>query len=349
MGMAVPVREGSPILPAGRVEPIRIVTKELALDEQFEAWRDFMAAAIDIEFPAGAESGFDAEQDVWNLGSMALARARMPGGGERVWHHLDRHPLDHWCLVLVIPEREHAAEPELFLRSLARPFEGHGNGADTVISLYVPRDLFRSGAATLDRLDNRIPPGPLAALLADYMLSLSRRLPELPSEAFPAVIEATREMIGACLLPGADRLEAASDILAASTVDRARRIVNQHLGASGFGPVQLGRMLGVSRSRLYRLFEPLGGVTAYIRRQRLLAAHRALLDPLETSAIVAISERVGFPDASAFSRAFRAEFGYSPSHARAALARRTAAPSVRRPGGGASGLSLGDILNRLSA
>ena len=111
----------------------------------------------------------------------------------------------------------------------------------------------------------------------------------------------------------------------------------------------VGRMLGVSRSRLYRLFEPLGGVTAYIRRQRLLAAHRALLDPLETSAIVAISERVGFPDASAFSRAFRAEFGYSPSHARAALSRRTAAPSVRRPGMGSSGLSLGDILNRLSA
>lgn len=349
MGMAVPIREGSQILTPGRVEPIRIVTKELALAEQFEAWRDFMAAAIDIKLPSGAESGFDAEQEVWNLGSMALARARVPGGGERIWHHLDRHPFDHWCLVLVIPEGERSAEPELFLRSLARPFEGHGSGADTVISLYVPRDLFRSGAAALDRLGNRVPPGPLAALLADYMHSLSRRLPDLPQAAFPAVIEATREMIGACLLPGADRLEAASDVLAASMVDRARRIVNQHLGAVGFGPAQLGRMLGVSRSRLYRLFEPLGGVTAYIRRQRLLAAHRALLDPLETSAVVAISERVGFPDASAFSRAFRAEFGYSPSHARAALSRPTAAPSVRRPGNGVGGLSLGDILNRLGA
>ncbi|MCX5480272.1 helix-turn-helix domain-containing protein [Kaistia geumhonensis] len=346
--MAVPLGEVSSTLPSGKVEPIRIVTKELALAEQFEAWRDFMSAAIDIELPTDTDDGFDAEQEVWNLGSMALARARMPGG-ERVWHHLDRHPLDHWCLVLVIPDRARSAEPELFLRSLARPFEGYGNGAETVVSLYVPRDLFRSGAATLDRLDNMIPSGPLSALLADYVLSLSRRLPELPPEAFPAVIEATREMIGACLLPSADRLEAANDVLAASLVDRARRIVNQHLGAFAFGPVQLGRMLGVSRSRLYRLFEPLGGVTAYIRRQRLLAAHRALLDPLETSAIVAIAERVGFPDASAFSRAFRAEFGYSPSQARAALARRTAAPSMRRPGMGPGGSSLGDILNRIGA
>jgi len=348
MGMAVPIRTGSPTLPPGKVEPIRIVTKELAPAEQFEAWRDFMSAAIDIEF-SSERDGFDAEQEVWNLGSMALARARMPGSGERVWRHLDRHPLDHWCLVLVVPDRERSAEPELFFRSLARPFEGHGTGADTVLSLYVPRDLFRSGAPMLDRLENRIPSGPLAALLADYVLSLSRRLPELPPEAFPAVIEATREMIGACLLTGADRLEAAGDVLAASMIDRARRIVNQHLGAPGFGPVQLGRMLGVSRSRLYRLFEPLGGVTTYIRRQRLLAAHRALIDPLETSAIVAVAERVGFPDASAFSRAFRAEFGYSPSHARAALSRRTAAPSVRRPGATGSGLSLGDVLGRLGA
>lgn len=74
--------------------------------------------------------------------------------------------------------------------------------------------------------------------------------------------------------------------------------------------------LGVSRSRLYRIFEPLGGVASYIRRQRLLRTRDALSDIADTRSISRIAEEWGFVDASAYSRTFEHEFGISPKEAR---------------------------------
>ncbi|MDQ0504636.1 helix-turn-helix domain-containing protein [Xanthobacter agilis] len=53
-----------------------------------------------------------------------------------------------------------------------------------------------------------------------------------------------------------------------------------------------------------------------IQRQRLKAALARLHDPAEPRTIARIAEDLGFPDRSGFSRAFKAEFGLSPSAAR---------------------------------
>jgi AraC-like DNA-binding protein len=67
---------------------------------------------------------------------------------------------------------------------------------------------------------------------------------------------------------------------------------------------------------LYRIFEPLGGVSTYIRQQRLLKTRDALADSSDRRSISRIAEEWGFVDPSAYSRAFRHEFGISPSEAR---------------------------------
>ena len=78
----------------------------------------------------------------------------------------------------------------------------------------------------------------------------------------------------------------------------------------------------MSRSKLYRLFENNGGVAHFINRERLREAHRRLNSDRETLSIHAIGNEVGFVDHSTFSRAFRREFGCSPTEARErALAR----------------------------
>ncbi|WP_442920266.1 helix-turn-helix domain-containing protein [Mesorhizobium sp. WSM4935] len=77
----------------------------------------------------------------------------------------------------------------------------------------------------------------------------------------------------------------------------------------------LMKELGMSRSRLYRAFHHAGGVARYIQRRRFLAARAALLRESHHR-IHEIAYRYGFPLASDFTRAFRREFGYSPSEAR---------------------------------
>ncbi len=350
MGSSAPIGSKRPGMGPGGVDPrlvpIELSTGTLARAEQFAAWRDFMSPVIEIAVDSASDAGFAAEQTVWDLGSLALARAVMPSDGRvRTWRHLKRDPLDHWCLVLV----PGPVGTTLSIRSLAQPYEGAARDRE-VISVYMPRDLFRSSAEVIDRLRSGIPDGPLAALLADYILSLDRRISTLAVSELPKLIEATRMLLAACLVPHPDHVAAAQEVMAVSLIDRARRIIQQNLAAPNFGPQQLCRMLGVSRSRLYRLFEPLGGVSRYIQRQRLLAAHGALCDPLNIGPIVDVAERVGFVDPSGFSRAFRQEFGYSPRHVRA-TASLGAAPSAARtpmlaptPRG-----SLGTVLRRLSA
>src|SRR4029078_9125098 len=97
---------------------------------------------------------------------------------------------------------------------------------------------------------------------------------------------------------------------------RARRFVGRKLADPDLTPEILCTELGVSRSRLYRLFESFGGVSAYIRRQRLLKTRDALSDSSDRRSISRIAEQWGFTEPSAFSRTFRQEFGISPSGAR---------------------------------
>lgn len=336
------------------LQPICLVTGLLERDDQFEAWRLFMSPAVEMAIEGDPSAAFAAEQAVWDLGSLALTHAVMPADGRmRVWRHLRRDPLDHWCLVLTGPDagpgqRGPSGGRSLFVRSLARPFEGRSSDRE-VLSVYVPRDLFRGDAEAIDRLSGQLVDNPLSALLADHLASLHRRLPDIAARDVPKIVEATRMLIAACLLPDADRIDAARDILAVSLVDRARRIVLENLAAPDFGPQQLCRLLGVSRSRLYRLFEPLGGIAHYIQRQRMLAAHGALTDPRDNDHIVKIAERVGFTDASGFSRAFRQEFGYSPSHARVVASLNAIAPSTRRAPLLSEAAVLADVLGRLGA
>jgi len=60
-------------------------------------------------------------------------------------------------------------------------------------------------------------------------------------------------------------------------------------------------------------------VARYIQRERLLEAQVVLSNPSTTQSISAIAEDLCFADPSNFSRAFKREFGYTPSEARSAV------------------------------
>jgi len=75
-------------------------------------------------------------------------------------------------------------------------------------------------------------------------------------------------------------------------------------------------VLGVSRSRLYRLFEPLGGVAQYIQSRRLAKIRAALLDPRDRRLISDLAYTHGFVSAAHFSRCFRRHFGCAPGDIR---------------------------------
>ncbi|TIR86837.1 MAG: helix-turn-helix domain-containing protein [Mesorhizobium sp.] len=308
-----------PIAPA--LEPLSFSTLELAAEDQFPAWQAHVAPLVEVRLPddKSLDDGFLAAHKAWNLGGMLIVEQRTPAHSYiRSAAKLRSSSIDHWYVVLPhtgrswteVNRRVAEGQPgKLEIRSLGYPFRGRMTESESLV-LYLPRDLFADAAATLDANNNSILSGNFANLLIDYVDGIVSRLRSLTADDLPRIVHATRSMIIACLAPPAEHAAAAEQLASVALM------VQNNLEAAHLTPDSMCRALGVSRSRLYQLFEPSGGVLHYIQSRRLLAAHVALSDPADRRRIVQIAEAFGFSSAANFSRAFSKEFGYSPREGR---------------------------------
>ena len=171
---------------------------------------------------------------------------------------------------------------------------------------------------------------PLGHLLGDYMIALEQRLPEVTEADGPRLSNAVGAMVAAAVAPSAERVAVANQQIDLGCKERVRQVVRRHLRTPTFGPTILCRLVGMSRSHLYRLFEDIGGVARYIQRERLREAHAVLGDPATTQSISVIAEDLCFADASSFSRAFKREFGHSPGEVRSAALAGFAPSAIQR-------------------
>jgi AraC-like DNA-binding protein len=313
------------------LEPLHFSTKEFAPEDQLAAWQAHIAPLVEITLPDGIsrEDGFVAHLTAWNLGSMLAVQQLVPAHSYvRSAAKLRSSSIDHWCVAVprngrswtevdgrVTEGRPGRAE----LRSLGYPFRGRTTDAES-FCLFLPRDLFADASANLDANNNSILFGNIANLLVDYLNGIETRLRDLTAEDLPRIVHATCSLVIGCLSPPGERDAAVEQFAGFALMERARRHIQQHLETADLTPESVCRALGVSRTRLYQLFEPSGGVLHYIQRRRLLTAHAALSDPAEHRRIVDIAESVGFTSAANFSRAFSKEFGYSPREARNVMA-----------------------------
>jgi AraC-like DNA-binding protein len=209
------------------------------------------------------------------------------------------------------------------------------------------RDTFRDIGHLLDAISGSVLDSPLGHLLGDHMMALESRLPAVTESDFPHVTKAVSAMVAAAVEPSAARVAIAQRQIDLGRKERVRKAVRRHLRTPILGPKNLGRLVGMSRSNLYRLFEDVGGVTRYIRRERLLEAHVILSDTSTTQSISAIAEELCFADASSFSRAFKREFGYSPSEVRSAALAGAELCATSKTRKAPAEADFGDLLHRL--
>jgi AraC-like DNA-binding protein len=313
---------------------------------------------VDLIGPDNSVVGFAGKQVIWDLGGLVLSRVRTDGlGFTSLAGHLRRDPIDHWLISLMLkgrsktvaPSRAFDGEPgSVQIHPLGRVFEGCLTDSE-MLQLFVPRDFCRGMAHVLDTAEFSKLGSGMARLFADYITSLAHRLPSLDSGDLAGLATATRAMILACVAPSPEHLDEAGDLITNVLLERARRFVHANIFASDLCAASVQRALGISRSRLYRLFEPYGGIIHYIQHRRLLDAHAALADPNDRRRILDIAEERGFIDGAEFSRAFKREFGYSPSDVRTAGKRNR----PNRPGADLEAAApadrLGALLRRLQA
>jgi AraC-like DNA-binding protein len=157
-----------------------------------------------------------------------------------------------------------------------------------------------------------IAPSAFTALIVNLVEGLVGATPRLNPEDAPAVIEAILLLAGQALERPADP-NAPAWTLGDAEMFAAARLIDERLLDRGLDAESLMRALGLSRSSLYRAFQSVGGVKAYIRQRRLERARDVLANRTGPRPTVGeVAQSCGFASDSHFSRAFRKAFGYPP-------------------------------------
>jgi AraC-like DNA-binding protein len=211
------------------------------------------------------------------------------------------------------------------------------------LSLVVPRSVLEPLVRNPDGLHGLVLPGQAALghLLATYLRTIYGAAGSFSPEDGARISDATAGLVAACFGPAAEAHETTTIAKRAALIVTIKRHIDNHLAEPSLTVDNIAGEFGLSRATLSRMFEPLGGLAAFIRSRRMLRCFSEITSPAHAHRSIAdIAYSWGFNNETAFSRTFRRMFDMSPREARAegALAHRTI--KHRLPGSDGSGLPI---------
>lgn len=301
-------------------------TRDLPPAIRFDVWRAFWEPVVHLAAPSAGADNFCGHAELRRLGRHVLLnfcadaadyrRARSQGL---------RDGLDHWLLALRLGE-EDGQPKELLLGSLSLGFGLRRFGGRCCGVLIQPEQLPR--LAPVFATARAMPLGsPAARMLGGMLPRIAASVEDISADDAPRLEAALSAMLTACLMGLEMRPASTRQQLEAARRARVMALVDAALGEAELSPALLVKRSGISRSELYRCFAPIGGIARVIQQRRLRQAYRELMRADAQASVSRTGEAVGFCNPSSFTRAFRREFGCTPSEV---LARRTlqAAPGL---------------------
>jgi len=268
------------------------------------------------------DSAFRNRLEVYHLGELALCRCSgVPQRFTRTQIQAQRG-IDHIQAILLLEggpwEGLYDGRPadsgmgDLRVMDMARPFDVHTLAYET-INLMIPRAML--GEAADRDLHGLVYSSrtPAVRLLTSHLRELWDCLPDMTLDEGMAAARAVALLFTAVVRTANSTPRAARKPLERSLFGAARDFIDQNLSDPDLSPAKIQAHIGVSRAMVYRLFEPVGGVSAYVRRRRLDYAVIAVAATARTGrSLSQVAYDHGFRSDSNFSRAFRARFGIPP-------------------------------------
>ncbi|ORE94014.1 helix-turn-helix domain-containing protein [Aurantimonas sp. 22II-16-19i] len=274
-------------------------------------WSERVGVMFEAQF--GDEAPFDISVESTHLGRVIVSDMRTsPFFFARRKKKLRTDMLDHFMLRVDATASETVLNVVDFGQELAdfAPIAPHN------VSIILPRDVMTDAVPDAETLHGRVVPDAGTELLKDFIRLLSQHAPTLRQDQADGTATALVDLIGATLSRRPLALDRGRAAVARAVTLRAQQFIRRNLHDPRLGPDLIVARIGVSRSTLYRLFEPFGGVAAYILERRLEQAYRALGDSRDLRLIGTIAHGLGFASESQFSRSFRQRFGRTPSEVR---------------------------------
>lgn len=310
-------------------------TRNLSPKEAFETWRQAIDVVFDIRPRDSSVERFHAQVDMFLFDDICIGTAK--GGAQyfdRSRRKIGRDLSDYYLLQFYLggtcSVREgrsaRAMQPgDLFIVDAAQPL-ATATTDYSIMNLIVPRRLFAPLLRAPDEQSQRILPGnmPLVALLREHVCALYRQASVLSMEQVRGIIQPTLELAASAINSVVAEKHAPSVNLA--LLAAIRRHIDDNLHDPELSPEKVAATFGISRRKLYYLFEFSEGFASYVQERRLRRCHEALIDPARrTASIAEIAKENGFTSTVSFSRAFRRAIGMTAREVRALAAQGEAA------------------------
>jgi AraC-like DNA-binding protein len=296
---------------------------------EFDLWRSGMSPLFAMDAPdAEARSCFGAQLTGYQFADVAIISGFSSAATfERTAPMIGRSGIDNISL-LVYTEGGCALDAEgrsaevsagdVCFLDLSRPIALRAPSYES-LTLILPRAALEPHVADLDSLHGRIlqTRNPLNAMLVSHLQALFAEAPMLSLTDGRVAASGTAALIAAFAGPSHNGRDTIGRSESATSTFTFRRFIETNLHDPDLGPALICRKFGVSRAKLYRTFQPMGGVSSYIQQRRLTRAYKLIADPAYCQErINAIASRCGFGNLSVFSRAFRQAHGISPTELR---------------------------------
>ena len=331
------------------IQQIVFTSNELPAAQLKDHLRERFSANFELDFPQGALDRERVEHHGYMLGELAMMRRSFFSHSVlRTAASIRSSQVDHYCLNLPLRQADPFAlvDPSgetqglqtmapVFL-DMSRPYRvDFSSGED--ISVFVPRDALDALLPRKVDLHGFTPRGMSGRLLGEHLRALASAAHAMTQAQVQSAARATLCMMAASVAPTVESMALARPQFEQLLVRQVKQYVDANLGDSTLGADRLCVQFGMSRSALYRLFEPVGGVSTFVRERRLAAVHALLVAPEKRIYLARVADDFGFKSAAHFSRAFRQQFGYSPSDAGSHAMPSTVPATARVAGQGFAG------------
>lgn len=305
-----------------------VVSDGLAPVENFDHWRAAVASIFDISpIDPDFKTNFRAELTTYNAGHFLIGSSvASPLTFCRNEALVSAVGVDHFMFQLY---RDGTGEidtegrnsklktGDLVCFDLSRRLSSWAGRLDQV-SLVVPRALVHLPQRTLDMAHGAVLDGasPMASLLGQQLVALHDATPKLSGADVPLATTLASTLVTVGLSAACSRRIDDKELMLPVNLQAIRAFIERNLSHIELSPEMVCRKFAMSRSALYRLFDPLGGVSNYIRDRRLDRANLHL-GSIGTGrgAVARLSLLCGFASDTAFTRAFRQRFGINPRDA----------------------------------
>ncbi|TRL38693.1 helix-turn-helix domain-containing protein [Rhizobium straminoryzae] len=301
-----------------------IRSHELSRDENFEYWRAGVSSLFEARPSKDELENFRADLVSYNLGYFLIGKSSTTAQSFRRTRELVAATgVDHLLIQLYVGgECAYDADGgvakgvrgDIVCFDLSRPMQSQTSDMD-IISLVLPRSLLRLTPRVIDEMHGSRVMGDstLGILLGEHMMSMAKVAPRLAGAEGRLAAEVASVLVSSSFSAA---VAAERETLMDINLQTIQLFIERNVTNPALSPEMIMRHFALSRSALYRLFEPVGGIANYIRERRLKLAYLKLTSVGTARGSVAkLAYSTGFPSENAFSRAFQQHYGIRPSDA----------------------------------